>query len=734
MFKIDSLEIRKNKEANMSLYKNLKPGLYPFHSIESSNLWGAHVNIQAIVGKNGSGKSSLMDVLYMAINNFAYMFERGHHRAAATSLCYVKGLYVNVNYSLDDVQYVLSCDGDSTKLIRVNTKKTIANFHLNSRNATREEINDDAIRTIVKSFFYTIVSNYSMQSFISSNYACDTNVYNIDEHRDDVSENVNSFGRPWDDNRDGKNDSKEKIWLNSIFHKNDGYVRSITLNPYRDNGVINMEKEKKLAKYRLIALLIDGEKSKTNIFRDYALDRITFSLDEDFLKRKFPKYSIEKLITSVINQLIDKDSVLLNIVKSFNLEIDFKIKQLNNKDFDLKDVPESIKLQLIALAYLQKKMEKIIENYESYKLYRINEKLSIYDTNNKNRKNHLKDLCKHIKEDSSHVVTKIKQTINFLSCKKNNLFEEKEMKSKKWLDKEFTYRRYCREGFVRSYASLDEIIASFPPPIFKYEVYLNRIVLNDTDKYKKQKNYLGCMAVDVAKSKQNLPKEAFFISTTAGLLKTKRNGKERNERFNKGISIKWNGKYWKRDEINLSELSSGELQMMHTLSTHAYHIRNIMSVKNDTIKYHSINMVFDEVEICFHPEYQRQFISRLLAMLNALCRFEQNYNFNIFILTHSPFILSDIPSSNILYMGNGQMLDKNKYELQETFAQNVSVLLNQSFFMNCFIGDFAKNKIAEIIDDIMKKKKTKQHQLETRINMIGDEFIKSQMKKRIEKV
>lgn len=440
------------------------------------------------------------------------------------------------------------------------------------------------------------------------------------------------------------------------------------------------------------------------------------------------------MINSVIKQLEDKDSDLFNIVESFNLEIDFIKKQLNNKDSDLNYVSESIKLQLIALAYLQKKMEKIIENYESYKLYRFNEKLSVYDTNNKNRKNHLKDLCKQIKDDPSHVVTKIKQTINFLSCRKNNFFEENETKSKNWLDKEFTYKQYCREGFVRSYASLDEIVASFPPPIFKYEVYLNRIVLNDVDKYKKQKKYLGCMAVDVAKSMQNLPKEAFFISTKGGLLNTKRNGKRCDEYFNRGINIKWNGEYWKRDEINLSELSSGELQMMHTLSTHAYHIRNIMSVKNDAIKYHSVNMVFDEVEICFHPEYQRQFISRLLAMLNALCRFEQNCNFNIFILTHSPFILSDIPSSNILYMENGQMLDKNKYGLQETFAQNVSVLLNQSFFMNCFIGDYAKKKIAEIIDDIMKKKKTKQHQLETRINMIGDEFIKSQMKKRIEKV
>lgn len=718
MFKIDSLEIRKNKEANMSLYKNLKPGLYPFHSIEPSNLWGEHVNIQAIVGKNGSGKSSLMDVLYMAINNFAYMFERGHHRAAAESLCYVKGLYVNVNYTLDGVQYVLSCEGNSTKLTQIDTKKVIANFHLNFKNFFRKEIDDAAICSIVKNFFYTIVSNYSMQSFISSNYTCSTCVYNRDEHKDDEPENVNSFGLRWNDERDEKKETREKIWINSVFHKNDGYVRSLTINPYRDNGVIDMKKEKKLAKYRLVALLIDCEKSKTHLFRDYVLDRITFSLDKDFIKRNISKDSTKDLNGSIKKELDDKNSDLSNIVESFNLKID----------------SEPMKSQLIALAYLQKKMNKIIENYESYKLYRYNGELSVYDIDGKKRKEHLKTLCRQIKGDSSHVVTKIKQTINFLSKRKSSFVPMQESsKSKKWLDEQFSYRRYCKEGFVRSYASLDAIIASFPPPIFKYEVYLNRIVLNDADKYKKQKKYLGCMAVDVAKSKQIPSKGAFFISTKAGLLKTIRNGKECNEYFNKGISIKWNGNCWKRDEINLSELSSGELQMMHTLSTHAYHIRNIMSVKNDTIKYHSINMVFDEVEICFHPEYQRQFISRLLAMLNALCRFKQNYNFNIFILTHSPFILSDIPSSNILYLEKGRSIKVDT----ETFGQNISDLLNQNFFLDSFVGDFAVKKINLLIDYLLSKKRnlgwTKESARQF-MEIIGDEFLKRNLIKKYEEV
>ncbi len=713
MFKIDSLTIKRNKKASKILYKNLKPGLYPFHSINISDLWGEHVNIQAIVGKNGSGKSSLMDLLYMAVNNFAYMFERGHHRAAATSLCYVRGLFVDIQYTLNGKQYILRCEGDSTQIIDISEKKLVADFYLNRQNASEEEIEDYEIQNFVKEFFYTIVSNYSMQSFISSNYTCGICIYNREEHKDDEPENVNSFGLSWIDDRDRENDSKEKIWLNSIFHKNDGYVRSITLNPYRDNGVINMEKEKKLARYRLIALLIDGEKSKTNIFRDYALDRITFSLDTDFILRKFPKESIIDLIETVKNQVEDENSDLSKIIESFNLEID----------------SQPTKSQLIALAYLQRKMDKVIESYETYKLYRADKEFSVYDTNDKIRKKHLKKLCQQIKKDPSHIVTKIKQTVNFLSCEKNRSFVENSSFPKKWLDSTFTYRRYAKH-YVRSYLSLDEIITNFPPPIFKYEIFLNKIVLNDADKYKKNKKYLGVKTINDVKRMQNLSKGTYFISANAGKMKTIR---EREERINQGVIVRWNGENWKKDEINLSMLSSGELQMMHTLSTHAYHIRNIMSVKRDAIKYHNINMVFDEVEICFHPEYQRQFISRLLAMLNALCRIKRNYNFNIFILTHSPFILSDVPSSNTLYMDNGKAINVES----ESFGQNISDLLNQNFFLDSFVGDFSAKKINSLIDFLLNKKRNlgwTEESARRFMEIIGDEFLKRNLIKKYKEV
>lgn len=712
MFKINYLEIKRNKNANKSLYKNLKPGKYSFHTKENKiNFWGSHVNIQAIVGKNGSGKSSLMDLLYMAINNFAYMFERGHHRAAAASLCYIKNLYVNVGYETDKDEYVLSCSGNSVKLSALREKKIIADFKLNATNASSEEINDEEIRKITDQFFYTVVSNYSLQSFISSNYKCETCVYNRIERKDDGPENVNSIGLPWDDERDSKNDVKEKIWLNSVFHKNDGYVRSLVLNPYRDNGRIDMEKEKKLAKYRLVALLIDEEKSKTNIFRDYTLDRIVFSLDEAFIQGKFPKYSFTELIDYVKRQIEHKERDVVEIIKTFNLKIN-------------SDSPKS---QLIALAYLQKKINKIVENYDFYECFRVKKGSSIYDPNDNIRLKNLRKLCRQIKKDPSHIATKVKQTINFLSrTKKDTIVPINSQGSLEWVDHTFTYRRYA-DRFVRSYSSIDDIIANYPPPIFKYEVYLNKLASQDMFESNKR---LAIRSVEELEKIKKFKKGDFIILEKNGRLNTTR---KKAEYVKKNVVIKWNGQNWEKDEIKLSELSSGELQMMHTLSTHAYHIRNIMSVRNDQIKYRNINMIFDEVEICFHPEYQRQFIMRLLAMLNALCRVKQNYNFNVFILTHSPFILSDIPSANVMYLKNGTQTNV----ATETFGQSISDLLNQNFFLESFVGDFSKRMINSLIDYLLDRRKKSIWKKETAnifIENVGDEFLRRNLRKKFEEV
>ena len=67
---------------------------------------------------------------------------------------------------------------------------------------------------------------------------------------------------------------------------------------------------------------------------------------------------------------------------------------------------------------------------------------------------------------------------------------------------------------------------------------------------------------------------------------------------------------------------------------------------------------------------------------------------NILFCTHSPFILSDIPKENVLFLG-----DEMDFK---TFGANITISLASSFFMEYLIGEFAKTKITNIIEKLNK--------------------------------
>lgn len=158
---------------------------------------------------------------------------------------------------------------------------------------------------------------------------------------------------------------------------------------------------------------------------------------------------------------------------------------------------------------------------------------------------------------------------------------------------------------------------------------------------------------------------------------------------------------------NINVLSSGEQHLVHTMQSVLYHILNVNSVHSsevEKIKYEYINIIFDEIELYFHPEYQRRFVFELLERLDSLKKgthIPKIKGINILFCTHSPFILSDIPKQNVLFLG-----DKKDFK---TFGANITTLLANSFFMENLIGEFAKNKINEVIrwmthdkEDILK--------------------------------
>lgn len=151
-------------------------------------------------------------------------------------------------------------------------------------------------------------------------------------------------------------------------------------------------------------------------------------------------------------------------------------------------------------------------------------------------------------------------------------------------------------------------------------------------------------------------------------------------------------------DIPFARLSTGERQLIQTSVSILYHIHNIDSIPDidGMAKYNNVTLFMDEIETCFHPEYQKRFLSLLLNLIKSQ-ELNNKLGINIIVATHSPFILSDIPQSNILFLEKGKVVD-TKY-LKNPFCGNVNDILHQSFFLHDgFMGDFAKNLINGLIE------------------------------------
>jgi len=197
-----------------------------------------------------------------------------------------------------------------------------------------------------------------------------------------------------------------------------------------------------------------------------------------------------------------------------------------------------------------------------------------------------------------------------------------------------------------------------------------------------------------------------------------------------------------KNDINIDSLSFGEKQLfiqLHYILSYSskkeyklWHT-SIDYEEEEDVKIKNIFIFLDEFEIGLHPRWQKKSINYIINFLKEL----KGINFNIILTSHSPFLLSDIPKQNIIFLdkdekGNCIVVDGLK-EKKETFGANIHTLLSDSFFMeDGLMGEFAKNKIQEIMDFLNNKKKieeisTKEEHIKQVIESIGEPFLKDKL-------
>lgn len=142
-------------------------------------------------------------------------------------------------------------------------------------------------------------------------------------------------------------------------------------------------------------------------------------------------------------------------------------------------------------------------------------------------------------------------------------------------------------------------------------------------------------------------------------------------------------------------------------------------------------ILLDEAEVAFHPEWQRIYLAAFLKFFKKNIS-EQGAHIQILLATHSPIILSDIPKQNTIFLKKDKNNKITAYnDNKETFAANIFSLYQNAFFLNeSGIGQFAENKLCELIEKIHRlpesqgRYKSLRDEIIREIKCIGDPYIR----------
>ncbi|MCT7610126.1 ATP-binding protein [Aliarcobacter butzleri] len=178
--------------------------------------------------------------------------------------------------------------------------------------------------------------------------------------------------------------------------------------------------------------------------------------------------------------------------------------------------------------------------------------------------------------------------------------------------------------------------------------------------------------------------------------------------------------YIDKDARKYYDLSDGE----KTIFTDLLIIYDELSQDNDK-KF----IVLDEPNNSFHPLWQQKYIKELVSIISKFDR-----KVHIIITSHSPFILSDLPKENIIFLEKGKQVYPFE-DGKQTFGANIHTLLSHGFFMkDGLMGEFAKDKIDTAIKYLNQKILTEDelNYCENIISIIGEPIIKRELQRKLD--
>jgi len=220
--------------------------------------------------------------------------------------------------------------------------------------------NDKLLQKVKEMLFYSQITNFSL-------YAYNANEF---EH-----ENVKSGN----------------CWINGIFHKNDAYQTPIVLNPWRDNGVIDINKENYLMNQRLVALFVDCDNGKDSfrnidnkkeakyiIFNQHDESKLALNIYKDYF---INTYKFEE--NNFQSQIIDAKEVERFNKENYKSFVEEHIKKLKNIRYIIEENQKDFDFAFKVFNSIGKKFK---TKRSDFKDYLIQLKKTVVSINNQDKK------------------------------------------------------------------------------------------------------------------------------------------------------------------------------------------------------------------------------------------------------------------------------------------------------------------------------------------------------------
>ncbi|MGA1939932.1 AAA family ATPase [Arcobacter sp. YIC-310] len=471
------------------------------------------------------------------------------------------------------------------------------------------------------------------------------------------------------------NYEKEKLFLIYFFNSK-FFIKNI-----------NMELKKTNQKIEDLSL----EKNKCfSIFFNYTLDVIrNKKTNFNNLYHRRDNYEIPiVLIPNKTNKIIDINNMDYH---TQNAIIDFAIR--NNIDFsEIKEyfMPNKIKISLDKEKIIVKKNE--IEVVRFYgRIYENINNLNLQKEELKKVKCVISKSFNDTNTTSTFIITSLKYDINDYLKKERKDLLEKNIENyliQDWKDITKLYL-ISKLELISRIGEDSKVENRIKLLLENDEEFINEII-----KKGKLNNQKANVAFKFFKKIHNENKLPFEFNNSYINIK-------KNKDYVRLLPAFMKAEIFNEKNVNFESLSFGQKFMMRFSYNLIYQLNKIKEIKDNEKhqKYTNISLLLDEIELGLHPNWQKSFISFLVKILN---KFEDIFNFNIIVTSHSPFILSDIPKENVIFLekdektGNCINATENMKDFN-TFGANIHTLLSHGFFMkDGLMGEFAKSKIERI--------------------------------------